>query len=106
VIGAYQAQLAAEAAAAAAAVTDDTAQPASVGAKSSSKLPGNKAAVAGSRLGTPRHGKAGSSEAVLPPDVKLPEHGGFVAYFVDAGRAKDSEVGGGQVLGRGGGGKG
>lgn len=21
----------------------------------------------------------------LPPDVKLPEHGGFVAYFVDVG---------------------
>lgn len=27
----------------------------------------------------------GEVQQQLPPDVKLPEHGGFAAYFVDAG---------------------
>jgi len=30
----------------------------------------------------------GGVDLQLPPDVKLPEHGGFVAYFVDAGETK------------------
>lgn len=35
------------------------------------------------------HSAAASMDAAaveLPPDVKLPEHGGFVAYFADAGK--------------------
>jgi hypothetical protein len=103
-IAAYQAQLAAEAAAeaaaaaaaAATAAADASSEDTQAAAKVSSKPPAADKA-GGSRMGTPRtHGKAsaaGTDGCQLPPDVMLPEHGGFVAYFVEGGEQSMIMVG-------------
>jgi hypothetical protein len=46
---------------------------------------GSKGARGGSRLVTPRPGASGAD--ALPPGVKLPEHGGFVACLAEAGES-------------------
>lgn len=97
-VAAYQAQLAAEAAAAATttAAGSGSEEP-QAAAKANSKPPaadkaGGAATGGSSRMGTPRtHGKpsaAGTDGCQLPPDVTLPEHGGFVAYFVEGGEQR------------------
>jgi hypothetical protein len=78
-MSAYQAQQAAAAAAEAAA-----GEQAQASGREGGRQAGDK--QGGSRTVTPRSRQAAAGgEQVLPPDVKLPEHGGFVAYFVDAG---------------------
>ena len=85
-IAAYQAQLAAESAG------DEAQQPPAKGSSRQGGGADRAAGAAGSRLATPRQGGrssacvSGDAAALqLPANVKLPEHGGFVAYFVDAG---------------------
>lgn len=82
VIAAYQAQLAAEAAAA-----GDGSDPQPTAGNKGSKQAGAGGGGGGSKVATPRHMSRLSMGEVqqLPPDVKLPEYGGFAAYFVDAG---------------------
>jgi hypothetical protein len=77
-VAAYQAQQAAAAAAA-----DAASDQALASGREGGRQAGDK--QGGSRTVTPRIRQPAAGEQALPPDVKLPEHGGFVAYFVDAG---------------------